>query len=70
MNKVKDMPVKGEEVVEKKAKKSVSYALKVIQSHLDTIHVHGGLLTKEEYHGIKDKLVEASKTYVKQTYGF
>ncbi len=64
---VMDLEVKGQVV--KVPKKSVSYALKAIETHLVTIHEIGGLLTKKDYHEIKDKLNVVKKEYIKKIYG-
>ncbi len=72
MNKkeINDIPVQGAEVVKEKRrqKKSVSYALKAIKKHTETLE-EGGVLDGEQVKTINEYVEGAAKQYIKEQYG-
>lgn len=59
-----------EEVLEKKPTKgkSVSYALKAIITHLETLK-SGKIISQEDFKTTNDIVRKAAEKYVKETYG-
>ncbi len=67
----KDIEVKAETVQapeKKKQAKSVSYALKAVRTHIETLK-ENGLLNEHEEKQMKEIVKIAAETYIKQEYG-
>lgn len=64
---VKDLPVTSEEV-KPKSKKSVSYALKAIRTHVKTLK-DGGVLDDNQEKTIMEYVQGATKKFIAQEYG-
>jgi hypothetical protein len=58
----------GQTVTRKKQKKSTSYALKAIRSHIDTLN-DDKLITKEDSETILEIVKKAAEKFVKREYG-
>lgn len=69
-DKIKDIPVQGTEVVKekKKQKKSTSYALKAIKSHIETLG-EDELLEKQERETMNNIVKKAAEKFIKREYG-